>query len=289
MTGLIRSLDTINQGLEDLSKHDIKSGIKNITTGLLSGASTILMFANAIQRSKMLEPIVTSLGTNIANVFGKAVKAEQAFSVGLSTIMVAAVTAIVLIKAVANAIDANNPESQVKRLTEATKELQQAATEAADGFKQVSDTLDGLGDKYNNIDKLVSGTQAWRMAVNELNQELLSLITKYNLVYGEDYTYENGVIRFTPSGEDKLKNNAEQEATQTQRAAQNAEIATVYGQFQNQQNKYDNALTHVLNRLDKFDTEFATQLREVADNPQLASELISNYLATNPDMEIESI
>ena len=71
------------------------------------------------------------------------------------------------------------PEGKLDAAREAAEKAGMAADEAAESFNKLKASLDSLDDKYSAIENLTYGTQEWRDAVQEVNNEVLSLIDNY--------------------------------------------------------------------------------------------------------------
>jgi predicted nuclease with TOPRIM domain len=91
-----------------------------------------------------------------------------------------AVIAVIALLVIAfNAIKNASPEAKLKKAETAAAEAGEAADKAADEYKELKSSLDGLDDKYKNIENLTMYTDEWKEAVKGVNDEVLDLMTKY--------------------------------------------------------------------------------------------------------------
>jgi hypothetical protein len=78
----------------------------------------------------------------------------------------------------------------LKSAEEAAEAAGKAADAAAESFNNLADSFDSLADKYTALEELTKGSQEWRDAVREINNEVLDLVDQYpelaNLVTNED-------------------------------------------------------------------------------------------------------
>ena len=69
--------------------------------------------------------------------------------------------------------------AKLQEAQEAALAASEAADQAAESYNNLKDSIESLGDKYKDIEKLTRGTQEWRQAVLDINNTVLSLIDKY--------------------------------------------------------------------------------------------------------------
>lgn len=123
---------------------------------------------------------VAQMALNVAEATGIALTASYvlvvaALVVGLGLLVFAI---IAVVKAIVNMVK-NSPENQLKSAEEAADAAAEAANRAAEAYNNLTDSMDGLADKYAALEDITRGTQEWRDAVKEVNDEVLDLIEKY--------------------------------------------------------------------------------------------------------------
>lgn len=91
-------------------------------------------------------------------------------------------------------LKSQTPEAKFEALQNATEQASNAAQEATDKYNGLKESLDTLGEKYSTIDDLVIGTQAWRDAIQETNNQVLSLIEQYKELAKYVTIGENGEL-----------------------------------------------------------------------------------------------
>ena len=206
-------------------------------TGSAAIAQFILASANTLQQ-KGLKALIKSWWQQLTAKFAdiKATWAQTAANYGLQasmwsvlavTLLIAAAIlilvgiVILLITAFKNA-QKNTPEGKLKSAEEAADAAAEAAQRAADAYNNLTDSFESLADKYDALDELTRGTQEWRDAVKEVNDEVLSLINDYPELAAL-VKNENGVLTLDLESQDvqDVLNKYEKQAA----AAQNASLA----------------------------------------------------------------
>ena len=143
-----------------------------------------------------ITPILNAFGITIGS-FGIAVGGTVVASLG-AIAAVAGPLLVVLGALVGIFIAVRNasPEYQLKKAAEAAEHAGEAANSAAEAYMNLKSSLDSIEEKETTLENLTTGTQEWRDAVSELNNEMLSLIEKYPELaqYVESV---NGVLKFT--------------------------------------------------------------------------------------------
>ena len=143
-----------------------------------------------------ITPILNTFGITIGS-FGIAVGGTVVASLG-AIAAVAGPLLVVLGALVGIFIAVRNasPEYQLKKAAEAAEHAGEAANSAAEAYMNLKSSLDSIEEKETTLENLTTGTQEWRDAVSELNNEMLSLIEKYPELaqYVESV---NGVLKFT--------------------------------------------------------------------------------------------
>lgn len=118
------------------------------------------------------------------------------------------------------AIEKTTPEYALKKAKEEAQKASEAASDAAKAYSELKTTLDGFNEKYNAIEDMVVGTIEWRNAVSELNDQLLEVIKKYNLLEKTHYYRDKqGILRLTEKGKQETAEQAQRNMAITSNAA----------------------------------------------------------------------
>ena len=113
-------------------------------------------------------------------------------------------------------------ETRMKNATEACKNAAEAADEATKAYEKLGQAWDSLNDKYAAIDNAVAGTQQWRDAIKDANNEVLSLIETYkdlNVEVGAD-----GRLKITEESKRAVENNLAEKKENAQAASIGAQL-----------------------------------------------------------------
>ena len=137
---------------------------------LVSGAGTaVLGFAGAL---KILTPIAAAANNTVLGLIKTAIA-----SIGPWGWAAAAIFAVG--SALAYIGYQNSPDQILKKIRENAEEAGTAAEEAAQKYNELKTSLDNLSSSEEALDNLIVGTQEWRDAVVNLNDEILKLIEVY--------------------------------------------------------------------------------------------------------------
>lgn len=174
--------------------HKTTISVEGVSTAFMSVGSALNLLSQAFDQetesgqkwSKTLSAIgsvLMGVGSalitvnTIVKLVDKTVRSSTIFII--TAIIAAVATGIYfLIKALQN-LKKNTPEGKLKAAKEAAEEAAKAAEDAKTAYDSLNSSLESLGDKYKSIEDLTKGTQAWKDAVYELNQQVLTLLEKY--------------------------------------------------------------------------------------------------------------
>ena len=78
-----------------------------------------------------------------------------------------------------NVIADSTPEARLAATQAAAEKAGEAADIAADKYNNLREALNSIGEHTSDLDGLVEGTQEWKEAVSELNNEVLKLLEDY--------------------------------------------------------------------------------------------------------------
>lgn len=165
--------------------------------------------------------------------------------------------------------DVQKASERLEKLEDSANNASQAAQDATESYNTLRDSLESLDEKYEGIEKMTRGTQEWRDAILEVNNEVLSLSEKYKDL---ELTSENGVLKVA-NAEDVKKNQY--------RYSVNAQAANLAAQMQVAQQR---AITK------KAEYSALTSHISTVDQERAINRASINDLSTNHDFEdIESL
>lgn len=136
----------------------------------ISGIGNALTTVGSIMMG--LVPVVKFVSTQIA---ANGVKAMLPW-LWVILILTAVIATVAI---VANAIKKSSPEYKMEQLTEATDKASNAAERAEKAYDNLVKSLESLDTGYKTIAKLTRGTKEWQDAVEDVNSQVLDLITQY--------------------------------------------------------------------------------------------------------------
>lgn len=140
-------------------------------------------------------------------------------NLGLYALAIGAVAAVIYTLVKAYNADAEAAEKSRKNLEEAT----QAAESAKQAYNDLLTSIENYNNAKNAIEDLTYGTQEWKDAIYEANQEVLALIKNYPILASylnrDDKT---GLLTINPEG----LNIVEQQAFRQKVNAQNAQLVS---------------------------------------------------------------
>lgn len=148
-------------------------------------------FNNAWQSVKLTMNDISGMLSKIGQKFsafktkalGVFTKIKDSFSVAGLLKYIGVIGGVVLalgaVVAVYKAIKNNSPEAHLERATDLAKETSEAANEAATSFDNLKTSLEGIEDGTSKLENLTRGTNEWKDAVQEVNNQILDLIEKF--------------------------------------------------------------------------------------------------------------
>lgn len=145
--------------------------------------------------------------------------------------------------ALVGAWQAFHPETaaeSLKRLTEESKQADQAAEDAKKAYEELLSGVSSHNELLDKISELKEGTLEFRKAILDANEAALKLINNYNLT-SSDYTRtKNGLITFNPGVINRIQN---QQIEAAEKAQQRASIARL--SMTSQQEAIDSEVSHL--------------------------------------------
>lgn len=199
------------KGLEEQKEETAKSSLKEAG-------------AQKVENAEGKEDIVVTTGQTVAEK-GLTEAQKKALATILSKIKtlgwyalaIGAVAAIIYVLVKAYNADAEAAEKARKNLEEAT----QTAESAKQAYSDLLTSIENYNNAKSAIEDLTYGTQEWKDAIYEANQEVLALIKNYPILASYlDRDNKNGLLAIKPEGLDIV----EQQAFQQKANAQNAQL-----------------------------------------------------------------
>lgn len=176
----------IEQALGNAERQRGLIGILSNTAGKIASAAGSTKLGKALG--------FATLGEKLLGNAAMSTGAKLAASLGIiGAVIVASGLLFKGVKAAFEYIKSQTPEEKFKQLQNATEQAGEAARDASNKYNELKENLDSLNEKYENINDLTIGTQAWRDAVQETNQQVLDLVNTYKEL-AKYVKIENGVL-----------------------------------------------------------------------------------------------
>ena len=158
-------------------------------------ANTAGKIASAVGTTKLGKALgFATLGEKLLGKAAMSTGAKLAASLGIIGAIIIAIPILFnWAKKAFEYIKSQTPEEKFKQLQNATEQAGEAAKETSNKYNELKENLDSLDEKYENINNLTVGTQAWRDAVQETNQQVLELVNTYKEL-AKYVKVENGVL-----------------------------------------------------------------------------------------------
>lgn len=157
--------------LFNLKKQQIAQKIKGIA----------ITTAEILANSKLTKGTIIQTAAEKALTLAKkeGIKASLK-ALGIIALIIAAVGALIysIVKLI-NVIADSTPEAKLAAAQAAAEKAGEAADIAADKYNNLREALNSIGEHTSDLDGLVEGTQEWKDAVAELNNEVLKLLEDY--------------------------------------------------------------------------------------------------------------
>ena len=198
---------------EKLGAEDFGKGLKMVGSGITGIGSTMAMVA----------PLLTKLGIGF-NTLGLTVKGTVVASFGaLGTAIAPVAIGLAAIIGLFIAIRNASPEYQLKQATEAANKTAEAADAAAEAYNNLKSSLESIEGKEAALEELAVGTQEWKNAVSELNDEILNLLALYPEL-SSFVTSDDGILSLSEEGRKFVLDQQYQQKQNTQAANVAAQI-----------------------------------------------------------------
>lgn len=192
--------------------------------------------------------------------------------IALITAIAAAV--IGLIAAIVKFVKNNSLEARMEKAAEATKKAQETAEKASKAYDEMLSSRDGYNELQKQIENLTKGTEEWRRALRESNQEVLKLLETYPELSKYIARGSDGQLVITDEGWDAILNLQKQ-------AVKNSQNTVMQKQF----NELELKIESLAPKNYKTATTVYTYTREKKDGTE--EEVIGTH-ATNHENEVMS-
>ena len=175
----------LKEGTEEGLEQGLKGAVKN--TGLFAGLKTKIagLFSGASGAGG-----ATVLGMGLGKL--ALVAGGAAAAIGAVALVVAALTK-----------EQREAEKKAKELAEAVEQTRKAYEGAAAAAKSFKTEIQGYSDAITSLEKMVKGSNEWRLQLVEINEQAMELLQKYPQLaaYAER---QNGYITFSQEGLDTI-------------------------------------------------------------------------------------
>ena len=226
-------------------------GLSSVSTTMMAAGGAFIMIAQILDKlgaNKAVVKVFMGIGTalmlvgTLLPVVSKGIEALgiKTAAAGLIaqkgwgwigmilTIVAAAIGAVV---AIVSSLETT--EQKLDRLEDSAKKASDAASDMTQKYEDLKDSLDELGNKESNLEKLTVGTQAWRDAVMDVNKQVLELINNYPKLISYVRS-ENGVLSLDYEGAAQALEEYNQLAIETQKAALYTNAVAVKGKAESE-------------------------------------------------------
>ena len=300
-TSLGMAIPSILSGIGNL-----KASYKDLASGIVSGTKALWLHVlgvkadDAAVKEKSVADLAGAAATKLKDAADKAhtntiwmkvaayiaekIAAGEVYIVIL--LLVAAIGILVAaaagLVAIFNAIKANSPEEKLKAEKAAAENLAKTYEELKNKYEELKQTISDYNTALKSIETLTKGTQEWRDAVRETNNNALELIKTYSLLKDNDYSIDSdGIIHINQSTQNKI---IDEEGNKVN-IAQSAALAQ-------QQRADDLEATNKLNDYDAYYRDYYKQaidmmtkgdLKDQYEKGQLTADDVGNALGLDKD------
>ena len=248
------SVTKINSGLKTTAKvvAQTATGITDLGSLLSAFGGTAAKVGSQITGlGVMFGDIVGIIGTVKGVLATLRVQAEMT-GVALSSMLIPIIGVAAALTALAGIgftawyfSDAQKTAREMEKLQTATEAADAAAEDATKAYEEVISAFDSYNNAVTALDELVVGTQEWKQALMEVNQQVLSLLDSYPELAQYVTRGENGQLQISEEGQ--------QVATQSKLDAQNTAFAMQANASINQlQFDYEQDVKRVQKQLDSI-------------------------------------
>lgn len=208
----VEETNTKTQGLvKGMQAAGVAMVVAGSAASLLSSYLESLGMEEAAKSAAVISNILTGLGSLLATLPGMigGIKAAAA-ALGVSSVAafgaIAAAIAILvgLVIVFTKAFEAASDTAQLEKMKEHLQDLTSATDEARKKIEEMGSAREKLEEMNKTFDNLVKGTNEWKRALIENNQQVLELINTYSQLAGYVATGKNGELIIEDAGWEKM-------------------------------------------------------------------------------------
>ena len=288
VTGAGTAVSLLGGLFEKLGAEDLGKALKDIG-GAITGIGSAFMLLGPMLNKTGLS--IGKLGISFAKAGAAGAGAGTATVIGWAPILgtlLPIIAALGLLAAIFVAVRNSSPEYQLKQAAEASDQAAEAANNAAQAYEDLKSSLDSIASKETTLENLAVGTQEWKDAVAELNNEILDLMTTYPEL-SEFITSEGGVLTISETGKEAVLDRQLQAKQDTQAAKVGAEIAEQIAQQNVDYANLDYSLK-IKEKKDVYNPETEEYINTVdVENRELTEQLARDFAAGIIDINDESL
>ena len=193
LVSILMSLSMVLIALKQVQEAELLLSAKN-------AAMTIL--ATTVKGAKTAATGAETIATKLLTIaLGEATAAEYAFLGPLLLIVAAAAVVVGAIYGIYKAF--NSASDKAREAKDELNAANQAAKEASEAYTNLSQSLDSIKDAQTTLATLTKGTQEWKQAVIELNNQILQLLDKYPEL-AQFISNKDGVLSISEEGTNYL-------------------------------------------------------------------------------------
>lgn len=212
------------QGLGDIwSDEDLSNGEKILSTittlgFILPSIMSAFTSFNGILAATTAAESATAAG---ATTMGTAINASLGPVGWIALAATALVAGLGIIIGVLDSLT-ETVEDKIKKTSEAVEGLRDRFNETKQGYEELKQSLTNYNDAYNSIKNMTAGTQEWKEAVTELNNQVLDLIKQYPEL-ADKVENVNGIFRIRQQDQEEVLNNQFKNVQEVQTELNNEE------------------------------------------------------------------
>lgn len=256
------------------------SGIVAGLAGAVTMVSAGLRESGYEEAANVLDGIALALGL-VSAAFGimsaAATIAGTAVWAAIAPLLPIILPIVIILGTLTAAIVAMNAaayNNSAAKAMEDAKKATDAAKKSAEGAQQAYDNLMSSFDSYNsavdNLNELTVGTQAWKEALVEVNQQVLDLLNTYPELSKYVTRGEQGNLELSTEGQEATTEKAQEGVTNAQASQTNANIQQIYAQNalgnENLQKKLEETMPYSSSG---YETEINELTKLYQENPEI--------------------
>lgn len=260
LSSIAAGISSIKGLFDTWNNEDISFGEKLIATFTTLG-TIIPIVTTAFNKQNLAQ--LASVSSAIASALGLKTEAIEAVAAGTATasfgtilytvlwplgLVTAALAGLVGI--ISLFIHLSNEPSEAEKNLEKTSKAAEKAKKAYEDAKTAAQELDSAFDQYDSVLQTFKdctiGTQEWRDAMKDLNDQVLTLLGLYPELQQYLQVGENGELTFSQEGIDFAKSSSKQRTNATLMTTTFANIDKANAQVQTDKESVENVLGEII-------------------------------------------